>query len=152
MKVNIETIAWGKIEITEEQLYKFEKGIPGFEEEKSFAWIQEEDSPFSYLQSIRESALSFLLVDPFLFYPEYAFEMPDQDVEELGDKEQLGVACIVTLHEQIEQSTINLLAPIVMNKATHQARQIVLQDHKYQTKHPLQFTQENQSTTDKGGQ
>lgn len=149
--MNIETIAWGKIEISEEQLYQFENGIPGFEEEKSFAWIQEEDSPFSYLQSTQESALSFLLVDPFLFYPDYEFEIPDQDIEELGDKEQLGVACIVTLHEEIEKSTINLLAPIVMNKSTHKARQIVLQDNKYQTKHPLNMTAENASD-DKGGQ
>ena len=148
--MNIETIAWGKIEVTEEQLYQFENGIPGFEEEKSFAWIQEENSPFSYLQSTHESALSFLLADPFLFYPDYEFEISDQDIEELGDQELLGVACIVTLHEQIEQSTINLLAPVVLNKATHKARQIVLQDNQYQTKHPLQFNQEHSSDTDKG--
>ncbi|MEK3663697.1 flagellar assembly protein FliW [Paenibacillus sp. FSL F4-0236] len=133
----IETLSWGKLEVTEEQIYYFSKGIPGFDEETELALIEMAESPFWYLQSIKNEGLSFLLGDPFIFYPSYEFELPDNEAEELQIGSNVVVRCIITLKEQVEQSTINLLAPIVLNPDGNVGKQIVLHRSPYHTKHCL---------------
>ncbi|WP_342420760.1 flagellar assembly protein FliW [Paenibacillus sp. FSL E2-0178] len=133
----IETLSWGKLEVHEEQLYHFSKGIPGFEEDTNFALVAMEDSAFWVLQSIENKNLSFLLGDPFAFYPDYEFELPSAEAEELGIASQVIVRCIITLKEKVEESTINLLAPIVLNPEELKGKQVVLHKAPYHTKHSL---------------
>jgi len=133
----IETLSWGKLEVNEEQLYHFPKGLPGFDEETEFALIAMAEAPFWYLQSVSSKGLSFLLGDPFAFYPTYEFELPDDEAEELEIKSDVVVRCIITLKEDVEQATINLLAPIVLNPVGHSGKQIVLHKSLYHTKHSL---------------
>lgn len=133
----IETLSWGQLEVNEEQLYHFSKGLPGFDEETDFALIAMAETPFWYLQSVRTKGLSFLLGDPFSFYPSYEFELQDDEAEELKIRTDVVVRCIITLKEQVEQSTINLLAPIVLNPVGHSGKQIVLHRANYHTKHSL---------------
>lgn len=133
----IETLTWGSLEVTEDHLYHFAKGIPGFDEETEFALIDQGDGMFVYLQSVRDKGIAFLLVDPFLFYPAYEFELPEGDKEELELDTDVVVRCIVTLKEKLEQSTINLLAPVVLNPTKRLGKQVVLHQVSYQTKHPL---------------
>lgn len=133
----IETLSWGALEVDEEQIYHFSKGIPGFDEETDFAFVPMPETPFGFLQSIREKGLSFLIGDPFAFYPSYEFELPDDEAEELGIDTEVIVRCVITLKESVDQSTINLLAPIVMNPVGRSGKQIVLHKSSYHTKHSL---------------
>lgn len=133
----IETLSWGKLEVDEKQLYHFSKGLPGFDEETDFALISMADTPFWYLQSVKDAELSFLLGDPFVFYPAYEFVLPDDEAEELNITSDVLVRCIITLKEQTEQSSINLFAPIVLNPVGHSGKQIVLHKSPYHTKHNL---------------
>lgn len=131
----IETLSWGELEVSEEQTYSFPKGIPGFEEETSFALIAMEGTPFWYLQSMKEKGLSFLLGDPFPFFPSYEFELPEDETEELGVQSDVIVRCIITLKEQTEKSTINLLAPIVFNPVNRKGKQVILHKSTYGPRH-----------------
>lgn len=133
----IETLAWGNLEVQEEQLYHFSKGIPGFEDENDFVLIAMEGTPFWVLQSLDNKSLSFLLGDPFAFYPDYEFELPSDEAEELEIVSQVIVRCMITFKEQAEQSTINLLAPIVLNPERLLGKQVVLHKTPYHTKHSL---------------
>lgn len=142
----IETSAWGSKEITVEQIFRFEKGIPGFEDENEFALLPMEDSPFFYLQSLKQESLSFLLTDPFIFFPDYEFELGAGDADELDIKEEVFVRCIVTLQEQVEQSTMNILAPLVFNPSNRKGKQIVLHNSAYQTRYPLWSTDRHQES------
>lgn len=148
----ISTTIWGDIEVDEKEIYRFEKGIPGFEETTDFVLLDQDEAPFYYLQSLQEKELSFVLVDPFIFYPEYEFELPDSEAEELEIESNLVVRSILTLHEQVENSTINLLAPLVFNPDNRQAKQVVLHQTTYQTKHPLQFIKEDETIRSKEGE
>ncbi|CAM4280072.1 flagellar assembly protein FliW [Paenibacillus typhae] len=145
-----ETATMGTLDISEEQIYIFSKGIPGFEEETEFAVIEVEGGQFSYLQSLKTDSLSFLLTDPFLFYPEYEFEFPDKDAEELEIKDAFLVRAIVTVREQLEQSTVNLLAPIVLNPLNRTGKQIVLVKSQYQVRQRL--WREVRDEAQKGGE
>ncbi|KYZ76486.1 flagellar assembly protein FliW [Anaerosporomusa subterranea] len=129
----------GKIEITETDKVSFPEGLPGFVDEKEFAVLPEGDSPFAFLQSLHEPDLTFLLVDPFAFYSEYTFELNDETVERLAlkDTNPPQVWCIVTVPEQVRDMTANLLAPVLMNRKDNVARQHVIENSKYTTRHRL---------------
>jgi flagellar assembly factor FliW len=133
----IETASWGSLELTDEQIFRFDKGIPGFEEFKKFALIVIDDGPFSYLQSVEDKNISFMLADPFVFYPNYEFELPDEEALELGINGQIFIRSMLTLQKPLEDSTVNLLAPLVLNPANGKAKQVVLHQTVYQTRHPL---------------
>ncbi|MEK4849510.1 flagellar assembly protein FliW [Paenibacillus sp. FSL H7-0756] len=133
----IDTLSWGKMKVDEEHVFHFSKGIPGFEEETDFALISTPDHSFWYLQSTKDKALSFLLSDPFVFYPSYEFDLPDAEAKELKINNQLIVRCVITLKNKVEESTINLLAPLVLNPEERVGKQIVLHNTPYHTKHSL---------------
>ncbi|WDH82240.1 flagellar assembly protein FliW [Paenibacillus urinalis] len=137
MTMIIETSSWGKMEVQEDHIVQFHRGIPGFEEETAFAILPYENSPFHMMQSVQEPGLSFLLADPFLFEPQYEFELPQHEAAELQIDEEVNVLCIVTIGESLSDSSINLLAPIVINPINRQGKQIVLHDTAYVTRHKL---------------
>lgn len=141
---------WGEVEVQEKDIYQFPKGLPGFEEETEFALIPWEDTPFSYLQSVREKDLSFLLVSPFTFVTEYSFELSEVDKEELEIAEQVSVYSLVTIHSQTNKSTMNLLAPVVLNPEKRLGKQVILHQSIYETRH-LIWSEDEEAKSVKGG-
>ena len=86
-KVN--TLRFGEIEVEEEKVVHFEDGIPAFEDEHEFLIIPYDDeSPYVFLQSITTPDLAFLMTMPFVFFPEYEFELDDDSQNKLGIKTQ----------------------------------------------------------------
>ena len=138
-KVN--TLRFGEIEVEEEKIVHFADGIPAFEEEHEFLIIPyDEESPYVFLQSMTTPELAFLMTMPFVFFPEYEFELDDANQEKLGltRQEDMLVYMLLTIPDgKVESMTANLMAPIVMNQVTMQARQIVLDKSRYTTKHRL---------------
>ncbi|MFJ2046227.1 flagellar assembly protein FliW [Paenibacillus taichungensis] len=139
---------WGALEVKDADIYQFPKGLPGFEEETQFALVPWEDTPFVYLQSTREPGLAFLLVSPFTFVPDYSFELGEVDKEELEIVEKVSVYSMVTIHSQANKSTMNLLAPVVLNPEQRLGKQVVLHQSPYETRH-LIWSEDAQSV--KGG-
>lgn len=144
--MKIETKFLGQIEITEAQLFSFVDGIPGFPEEKKFALIPfGKNTPFMILQSTSNVQIGFVLAFPYTFKADYAFDISKQDAEALKveKQEDLITYAIVTLKDTLPNSTINLLAPIIINTKTRQGRQIVLNENKQGLLHyPLKRVKE----------
>ncbi|UNK18070.1 flagellar assembly protein FliW [Paenibacillus sp. N3/727] len=150
--MNVETAQFGQLEVPDEQVYHFSKGIPGFESHSTFAVIDVGEGPFSYLQSLQESHISLLMTDPFVFYPNYEFDLPESIVEEMELDSALLIRCIVTINEDAAQSTINLLAPLVFNLENKSARQVILHNSEYQSRHPLWLSGEKPTPSEKAGE
>lgn len=143
----------GDIEVPEDKIINFIQGLPGFPEEKAFAFLPyQEDSPFSYLQSVTTPKLTFLVVDPFGLVKDYEFELSDQIVEELALSQQNlpQIINIVSVPGKTEDMTMNLLAPVVINTKTNQAIQVILKNTPYTTRHRL-FAEGLPKESGKGG-
>lgn len=129
------------LDFLHEKVIRFNGSILGFEEFDEFVIsVVEEGSPYAYLQSLKDENIGFLVVTPFVFYPEYMFEIEDKDKSllELKSNEEVAVLNIVTIKEPYIKSTVNLLAPLVLNIAAGQARQLVLPPQStYGTNDPL---------------
>ena len=130
--MKIDTPYIGEIEYEKDEIITFEKGLYGFEEKQEFILINLEDPefPFNWLQSIDDEKLSFIVTSPFLFVKDYDFNLPDDIAKKLGikkPKESLIFSTVV-LNENLEKSTINLKAPIIINRETNKGRQIILEE------------------------
>ena len=71
--MRLKTRHFGEIEIDQNQIFTFEEGLPGFERVKQFILlaVNEQDSPFSWLQSIEDYNLAFAVVNPFMIKNDY---------------------------------------------------------------------------------
>jgi flagellar assembly factor FliW len=118
------------IEVAIEQIFAFDPPLGGFPDLRRFVLIPEEESPIEWLQSVDDPAVVFALLEPFLFLPEYSFELAEADVEalELASPSDALVRCVLTLRDDPDEITANLLAPLVFCRRTHLARQVILQD------------------------
>lgn len=137
--MKIETKFLGTVEINESEIINFNSGIPGFPDLQKFALLPiDADLPLAVLQSTEEQEIGFVVAYPFAFKKDYTFEISEEDKEELQiEKEEDVIAyTIVTLKESFPESTLNLLAPVVINVSKKCGKQIVLQDNE---KYPLRY-------------
>jgi len=149
----IRSTRFGEIEVSENEFIRFPYGLPGFSQEKAFAILPyQPDSPFAFLQSTTEPDLTFVIVDPFVFFADYNFQLEDTVVTELGlsDDQPPQIFNIVRIPEATDDITANLLAPIIINRHTCRAMQIVLDKSPYTVRHRL-FPQGQSAQTGKGG-
>ncbi|WP_062108985.1 flagellar assembly protein FliW [Bacillus niameyensis] len=136
----IQTKYHGEVKVKEDSILTFEKGIPGFPDEKKFTLLPLPDmSSVSVLQSIETPALAFVIADPYSFYKEYNFSLDENTVEqlEISGSEDVSAFVILTVHDPFEKTTANLQAPIIVNVKTNHAKQVILNDENYKTKTPL---------------
>jgi flagellar assembly factor FliW len=91
-------------------------------------WWGEDDGPFSIMTCVDDPKLEFLVVPPHAFFPDYVFELDDDTAERLGIEsvDDAIVLAIVTVGDRPTGATANLLAPIVVNRHTREAAQVVL--------------------------
>lgn len=150
--MKVETAQFGLQDVPEAQIFDFPKGIPGFEDHTQFAVIDLPESPFAYLQSLQEAQISLLIADPFIFYPDYEFDLSESVVEEMELNSSLMIRSVVTLQQDTVRSTINLLAPLVFNLDNRSGRQVILHSTEYQSRHPLWVDKAVSTPTDKEGE
>ena len=138
-KVN--TLRFGEVEVAEDKVVHFADGIPAFEDEHEFVIVPyDEESPYVFLQSLTTPDLAFLMTVPFIFFPEYEFELDDENQNklELTSQEDMLIYTLLTINGgKVKDMTANLMAPVVVNTANMQARQVVLDRSSYTTKHRL---------------
>ena len=138
--MKIVTKAFGEIEISEKQKITVKDGLLGFEDIHDFVLLDfDEGSPFYWLQAEKIPEIAFLIVDPKLIIEDYKLDVDAHDLEKLevkNDEDMINFA-IVTLNDNAAKTSINLLGPIVINKVTHQAKQLISLSDKYSVRHPL---------------
>ena len=138
--MQIDTIRFGQVEIDESKLIRFRDGIPGLEEYHEYALLQFDDSyPIMWLQSTEDRGVCLPVLDTFAVLEDYVFDIDDSDVRELELKgpEDLYVASVLVIPEDIQKMTVNLAAPVIINTTTGGARQILLSGSDYNVRAPV---------------
>jgi flagellar assembly factor FliW len=130
----------GEVEIDTNEILIFEKGIPGFPEEKEFILLPlSDDNTFNVLQAVSTSDLAFVLSNPFNFFREYDFKLEDSVVDELelDSEKNVLVYAILTVQDPFENTTANLQAPVIINSKNRKAKQVILHNEQFRIKHPI---------------
>ena len=129
----------GEVEYTEDDIIEFVDPMYGFDEKTKFLLIGnvEPGLPFHWLQSLEDETLTFVITDPFLFVDSYDFDLDDFTVEQLKIEavEDLMVYTTVIIPENVEDISVNLKSPIVLNVKERKAKQVILnEDFEYKYK------------------
>lgn len=137
--MRIETKPFGTIEVDERQLLTFPQGLYGFDHLREFALLDADRPPFYWLQSLEESRTAFVLINPYVVRSDYLLEVPDEDVELIGNPpgEDILVFAIVTIPTDGSEITCNLQGPLIINRSERIGHQSISLHPAYHTKHGI---------------
>ncbi len=139
-KIIFENASFGRVSIDRSAVVTFPHGLPGFERFRVYGIVEaEEEHPFMRLLSLEEPRLGFVLVDPTLVWPDYDPAINPEDMAglDVSRAEQLSLYALVTLSERTEDVTVNLKGPVCINTDSMLAKQMILVDDRYHTRHRL---------------
>jgi flagellar assembly factor FliW len=112
----------------------FVRPVIGFPECTQFELrtLDAEYAPYRMLVSRDRPGLEFIVVSPGVLFDDYVIEIADADAVALGLEvaSEVEVIVIVTAGRS-PVPTVNLLGPIVINRRTAKAAQLVLQEERY---------------------
>jgi flagellar assembly factor FliW len=139
---NVETKAYGFVDVPESRILTFVKPILGFEDLEKFAIIDVRGLPgFYWLQSLENKNLAIIVSRPDkLLDQEYVIQIDNQESifreMKLISRENLTCYLMVNVPQDPKQMTLNLMGPILVNSATLLAAQAI--STKYtETKFPV---------------
>ena len=138
--MQIATTRFGDIDIDENKILHFTQGVPGWESEKRFILISnEETQPFHWLQSVDNAEVALAVVDPFLLFPHYAPAVPEMVCTELAvdEEKDLLVLTVVVIPQDFENMTTNLGAPVLINARKNLGAQVILENSAYSLRCPI---------------
>lgn len=134
----IKTSRFGQLEVDEQRLITFQDGILGFPDYKCYALVQTgQDSGFYWLQSVECPDLAFVVTDPRLFVADYRAPIKAETLAGLELDSVDGAQVFIIVNKVDDLLTGNLQGPLVVNVGSRVARQLVLSDRRYSTRHPL---------------
>ena len=137
--MKVATKAYGLIDVDERQKIIFPQGLFGFEELRDYLLLDAERQPFYWLQSMDEEDVAFVLVNPFLFRPDYEVNINNEELDGIGihAPEKALIFSIVTIPHDGGPMTANLQGPLIINRDTRMGKQAVLTDDRWKTKHDI---------------
>ena len=129
--MKVQTKWFGEIEVSDDKIITFDKGIIGFEDWKKYTLVydaeKEENISIIWLQAIDEPTLALPVVE-------------DELLKSLGDDIQddnIRVYCALTVPQDITKMTINLKAPIIVDFDTMKGIQLIADNSEYQVRYPI---------------
>jgi flagellar assembly factor FliW len=136
--MDVRTTRFGNVEIAEDRVITFPKGLLGFSEHKRFCLLEPaEDACFFWLQSLDDPSLAFVVTDPTFFVGDYSVPIRADQMADLaiGSLEEAQVFVIVN---KVDQTlTGNLQGPLVINSISRVGEQFVLAEKRWTTRHSL---------------
>ena len=134
----IETTRFGRVEVDGDKLITFDEGILGFPGLKRYGLIQTSPDPvFFWLQSSENPTLAFVVCDPLAFVEDYHVPIKADDVKSLELSGLTDCQVFVIVNKVDGHLTANLQGPLVVGARSLRAKQLVLSDKRFSTRHRL---------------
>jgi flagellar assembly factor FliW len=139
--VTIESLALGRVTVSEDQIITFASGLPGFPDDHRFALINDHlEAPFYCLQSLDNASVAFVVTDPTALVPDYRPKNGARTLEELGASGPEDLQALVTLTippGRPREITANLMSPLLINPEQKLGKQVVIEKPHYSHQHPI---------------
>ncbi len=130
-----QTRIFGQIEIADDQIICMSKGMIGFPDLNNFALIFDEEkgrkaTSIMWLQSMDDPDIAFPVMDPIAIMEDYAPNVNDEIIAPLGElnADNTYILVTVTVPRKVEDFSVNLKAPIVVNMDNRKAVQLIVED------------------------
>lgn len=143
----METTYFGEMDYAADSVFQFPAGLPGFESERAFLFLQQPDTePLMFMQSLFDPKLCFLLLPVLAADPNYRTHLNSDQLSELHlppehqpriGEDILCAAILCAGDETRLQPTVNLMAPIVLNLKERIGMQVIQEGSSYSCQHTL---------------
>jgi flagellar assembly factor FliW len=143
----IHTKCFGQVEYSSGAVFEFPDGMPGFEAERAFVFLERPAAhPLMFMQSVSSAKVCFILLPVLAVDPRYKLRLADEDLTALGlpagkqpriGKDVLCAVLVCAAGEERPNPTINLLAPIVVSLKRRIGIQAIQTQSGYSYRHPL---------------
>ncbi|GAA3335679.1 hypothetical protein GCM10020358_04910 [Amorphoplanes nipponensis] len=101
--------------------------MPGFPAHRQFVLVRLNDNGLLYaFTSVDDPNLRFLVAPPEPFFPDYAPEIENDVFAALNTKDPDRLLVMVVITAGVNETTANLLAPIIVDRDSRRAMQVVL--------------------------
>ncbi len=133
----IHSTKFGDLDVPESSVIEFRSGLIGLPSAKRFVMF-EYKAPFSWLHSVDDPSLAFVVVNGFEFGTELNFKPPygDKDID-LQQGDEFAILVIVTVRTDPRLTTANLKAPLFVNLKNRKGTQIIFDDPRLTTRYSL---------------
>lgn len=125
----IDTERFGSFDTKDSKLVNFPQGLPGFEDLHQFIILEvPQTKPIYWLQSTENKYIALPVILSFEIMDDYYIDIRENELEELMVESQndLLVMNVVVIPEKIEEMTVNLAAPIIINAVRGIGKQIII--------------------------
>ena len=151
--MNVMTTRFGAVEIGDDRIIEMTDGMIGFAERRFILLSPDNNGRFFWFQSVDNPALAFVVTDPTAFVPGYDVTLTPDEYDKLKldpESAEVILLAVTTISRETGDITINLQGPVVVNPKTMLAKQIVLENGKYELRYPLFTSTEPAPSPDKG--
>jgi flagellar assembly factor FliW len=131
---------FGECSYTEAEVIRFPWGLPGFPTLHRFLVLSVDgEERYIWLQSLDDTAVAIPLCDPWSIFDDYEAPLPlyAKQSLEIETADSFCVMCVLVARPGAAETTINLLAPIIINIKTRIGRQITLENQRYSVRTPM---------------
>ncbi len=137
----INTAVLGPVEVSSDDVFHLPEGLYGFDRKGDYALVkkQDEDVTLMWLQALEGNVPCFVVFDPFEIIDGYDPLVEPSDLRFLNAKElsDLLFLVIAVVPEDIRGITVNLKSPVIINRKSKRARQVILANRDYPIRFPL---------------
>lgn len=136
----VKTKFFGEVDLPEEKIVTFDRGIIGFEDLKKYTILydcEKEETNISWLQSVDEPDFAMPIIKPWLVKEDYNPVVEDELLNGLGELTEENLVILLTMNvpPDLTQMSVNLKAPIIINSDTRKGAQIVVENQDYVIKY-----------------
>lgn len=138
----VKTKFFGEVDLPEEKILTFDRGLIGFEDFKKYTILydcEKENNNISWLQSVDEAAFAIPIIKPWLVREDYNPVVEDELLQGLGELTDDNLVILLTMNvpSDLKNMSVNLKAPIVINSDTRKGAQIVVENSDYEIRYKV---------------
>lgn len=128
------TRLFGEIDIQEDKIITLESGMIGLPDMQKFTLIYDEEKgskdSIMWLQSMDDPQTAFPVISPIAVKEDYSPIINEELLESLGkmSEETIFVLVTMTVPSNIENMTVNLKAPIIINTQNNKGAQVIVEN------------------------
>ncbi len=136
----LKTERFGELTFDISEALIFPEGIPGFEDDNRWIIVGDDDSLIKWLQSCTSPEVALPVIPALQVFPGYRISLSLSDSDKLGKSNfsDIGILLVVSVPVGNPGAvSVNLKAPILVDKETRRGYQFVVLNENYTIDTPL---------------
>lgn len=130
MTVEVVTSRFGKIQVSEERIFFFPRGLIGFEHLKRYARIDSAKGPaVQWLQSLDDPETAFLISEPTTYLSSFELRVWESDASQAQreglDLEKLETLTILHVDRAEQRIYVHVQAPLLLDPDSRKGVQVL---------------------------